>query len=152
MRGRIGKQYLCYNIYVIIYEHGELHYMWFFFLLQKEEKKMDEKYYKCPRWVIALLKDLDEEIARCYWNKYQKKWVSPLQNTGNHYINDTFELKAYDWDSEMNQYNFKYNDLKISWYKHALRCPQSNKQIDADEFIFIYEECLKSIYRDFKEI
>lgn len=112
---------------------------------------MDKKYYECPRWAIALLNDLDEEIARCYWNKNQKKWESPLQNTGNQYINDTFELKAYDWGAEMNQYNFKYNDLEIYWYKHALRCPQANKKIDTDEFIFIYEQCIKSIYRDFEE-
>lgn len=112
--------------------------------------------YETPRYVTALLKDLDDEIARLYWNKNQKEWNSPLFNTGTRYKNDTFELKAYDWDAEDNKdaenyYNFKYKDFKIYWYKHVGRGSFVNKQITPEEMIYIYDDCLNSLYRDFKE-
>ena len=70
----------------------------------------ETKYYPAPRWIIALLIDLDYILSVSYWNKNQNKWISPLQNTGAEYKNDTFELKAYDWNEE-NTYNFKYGDF-----------------------------------------
>lgn len=108
---------------------------------------MNEEYrFECPRYMTALLKDLDSEIARQYWNETQKEWESPLANTGNEFINDTFELKAYDWDDE-EDYNFRYKDYRIAWYKHIGRNCVSNKKITPEIAVEIYKECFQSLQK-----
>ena len=78
--------------------------------------------YKCPRWVIALLEDIESEIARIYWNKNQKEWTSAFRNTGDEYIGKCFEVHAYSWADEPDyDFNFKCGDIEISWYKHVSR-------------------------------
>lgn len=82
---------------------------------------MDELYY-CPRWVAALLEDIENEISRVYWNRNQKEWISAFRNTGEEYIGECFEVHAYSWDDEPKiDYNFKCGDIKIYWYKHLNR-------------------------------
>lgn len=113
------------------------------------EKEIDEQFYPCPRWIGAMLIDLDYEIGRLYWNKHQKKWDSPLQNTGAEYKNEVFELKAYNWNEE--DYNFRFGDFKIYWYKHINRAMEMNKKITPEEFVSIYNKCLDSVYKEFGE-
>lgn len=104
--------------------------------------------YQGIKWIEALLISIDDEIARLYWNKYQKEWLSPLGRDGGYYKNSTFELKSYDWDNEKEQYNFKFGDFTISWYKHVKRGLEVSRDIDAEEFVFMYEECIQSLYED----
>ena len=56
------------------------------------------------------------------WNKNQEEYDSPFDNTGNSFIGENFEVHAYDWDEDSSQeYNFKFGDIKISWYKYLGR-------------------------------
>ena len=46
---------------------------------------------------IAILDRLNRELERVYFNKYQKKYISPFSNTGEYYENKTFKVQAYNW-------------------------------------------------------
>ena len=46
---------------------------------------------------VAALKMIDEELRRCYWNKYQEEMNSPFSNTGESYSCDAFTVRAYNW-------------------------------------------------------
>lgn len=43
---------------------------------------------------------------------------------------------------------YKPTDLKIEWYKYALRSAYSNKILEEDEIILILKDCIKSIDLD----
>jgi hypothetical protein len=83
--------------------------------------------YNCPRWVVALLADIEKEISRIYWNKNQTEWSSAFRNTGAEYKGKCFEVHAYSWNDDDDQpCNFQCDDIKISWYKHLFRNPTIN--------------------------
>ena len=44
----------------------------------------------CPDYIIALLRDIDRELQRIMWNRWQRDYDSPFANTGNQFINTTF--------------------------------------------------------------
>ena len=102
--------------------------------------------YECDDYIIALLKNLDSELCRVMWNKNQKEYDSPFQNTGNSYVGKNFEVYAYSWDDESNQtYNFKCGDIEISWYKYLGRGTTINGDYSKDEIVAMYDKCLKEI-------
>lgn len=68
----------------------------------------------------AIMDKIENEMDRLYWNKYQKDMESPFQNTGAEYSNETFTVRAYNWNGN-DLPNFEYKDLKIWWYKHSHR-------------------------------
>lgn len=77
--------------------------------------------------VVAVLRAIEEELLRCYWNKNNKEMESPFCNTGNSYTCDVFSVRAYSWDND-NGKNFVYADrhllqssLIAEWYKHLGR-------------------------------
>ena len=71
--------------------------------------------------IESVLDKIENEMERLYWNKNQKEMPSsPFQNTGGEYENDTFKVRAYNWDDN-EEPNFEYKDLKIWWYKHSHR-------------------------------
>ena len=41
----------------------------------------------CPRYIVALLRDIQRQLDRIMWNIYQKEYENPFENTAN-----TFEL------------------------------------------------------------
>ena len=89
--------------------------------------------YNCPRWVVALLADIESEISRVYWNKNQKSWSSAFRNTGGEYIGKCFGVCAYNWGDDERPWNFKSGEIEISWYKHLYRNPTINiDPADAD--------------------
>ena len=101
-----------------------------------------------PNYVQAAFSKIDEQLSRVMWNINQEEYLSPFSNTGERFKNDVFEVEAYSWDDEYNQeYNFKWNDYKVRWYKHCLRDPQSNREITPDECAKMLDECLESIYK-----
>lgn len=78
--------------------------------------------YNCPRWVVALLADIGVEISRVYWNANQKEWDSAFMNTGGEYIGDCFEVHAYNWNDDVERpFNFRCDEIQVSWYKHLFR-------------------------------
>lgn len=102
--------------------------------------------YECPRYITALLKEIDFKLSIAYWNKFQKEYESPFGNTGNIFINNVFEVRAYDWNNESSQkYNFKCGDVEISWYKYLGRCMTINKKYPVHDIIDMYNRCIESI-------
>lgn len=107
--------------------------------------KVNEK-YDCPTWVVALLKNLSEELERVMWNITQKEYDSPFYNTGNSFKCNTFEVYSYDWGKNSGKdYNFKYKDIEISWYKNLGRDTLINKIYSPNTIISMYNNCLKAI-------
>ena len=96
-----------------------------------------------------------EEWLRVTWNVYQKDLdnENPFQNTGNvdGFKTDAFEVHAYDWswdnddDYKPQPFNFKWRDLKITWYKWFGRGIATNRPITHDEMALMLEECVDSL-------
>ena len=102
--------------------------------------------YECPRWIVALLKELDNQLDRVMWNKHQEEYQSPFENTANSFKNDVFEVQAYSWDDEVHQpYNFKCDDIEISWYKYLGRDTTINNEYEPQVIIDMFNKCLQSI-------
>lgn len=91
---------------------------------------------------------------------------NPFANTGARFKNDVFEANAYDWSdctcaacwSEDNwsaekctcgwrpqEYNFKWRDIEVSWYKYLGRGMEVNREVSEDESRELLIECLKSL-------
>jgi hypothetical protein len=82
------------------------------------------------------------------WNITQRDdiYQSPFENSGGEFKNNVFEVRAYDWNEESKQnWNFKYNDIRISWYKYLGRGSTINKDLRPEDAIKMFNECLKSV-------
>ena len=102
--------------------------------------------YECPKWIVALLKELDNQLDRVMWNIHQEEYQSPFENTANSFKNDVFEVQAYDWNDDVEQpYNFKCEDIEISWYKYLGRDTTINGEYEPQKIIGMFNRCLKSI-------
>lgn len=102
--------------------------------------------YECPRWIVALLKELDNQLDRVMWNNTQKEYPSPFENTANSFKNDVFEVQAYNWSEDIEQpYNFKCGDIEISWYKYLGRDTTINDEYEPQVIIDMFNKCLQSI-------
>lgn len=102
--------------------------------------------FMCPDWVIALLREIDRELDRVMWNLEQKEYESPFDNTGNKFKNEVFEVEAYNWNDDICQeYNFKCEDVEISWYKYLGRDTTINDNFEEGYLIEVFNKCLKSI-------
>ena len=116
--------------------------------------------YECPRYIVALLRDIDRQLDRIMYNIEQKHYESPFDNTANMFKLGNFEIQAYSWDDNIEQeYNFIYKvdkskanmpDLKISWYKYLGRDTTINKNFSKGEIIEMYDKCIKSIDEIYK--
>ena len=108
--------------------------------------------YSCPHYVTALLNEIDNQLLRIMWNKNHKEYESPFGNTGNKFFNKVFQAQAYDWNEDIEQqFNFKYKDVKISWYKYLGRDTTINKEITPEEAVHMFNDCINSLKEDFKE-
>ena len=102
----------------------------------------------CPRWVVALLEDINNKLKVVAWNTDHKEFYSPFENTGNRWSNDVFEVQAYSWDDEIAQpYNFKCGEIEISWYKYLGRDTTINGEYTEKELINMYNKCIESLDR-----
>ena len=102
--------------------------------------------FECEEYIIALLRELDRELSRVMWNVHQKEYDSPFDNTGNSYKNAVFEVQAYNWNDDIQQeYNFRWEDVKISWYKYLGRDTTINKPITAEYAVKMFNDCLERI-------
>ena len=102
--------------------------------------------YECPRWIVALLNELDNQLDRVMWNIHQEEYQSPFENTANSFENDVFKVQAYDWNDDIEQpYNFKCEDIEISWYKYLGRDTTINGEYEPQKIIDMFNKCLKSI-------
>ena len=104
--------------------------------------------YKCPNYIVALLKEIDCQLSRIMWNINQKEYNSPFDNTANTFKNKVFEVQAYSWDDEVEQlYNFKCGDIEISWYKYLGRDTTINKEFTYKEIINMFNRCIDSLLK-----
>lgn len=107
----------------------------------------------CPAYITALLRDIEQEMSRQYWNKYQIDFDEddPFGNTGNveGFDNGVFEGHAYDWSWDVDELpepiNFKYKDIEIIWYKYLGRGIKINREISPDEAVEMYNTCMFSL-------
>ena len=102
---------------------------------------------------VAALRAIDEELRRCYWNKYQEVMNSPFSNTGESYSCGAFTVRAYNWDE--NTWNFDYpkDGFVAEWYKHLGRgdmviVPDDWKM---EQLATMLADCIKAIREDFED-
>lgn len=106
----------------------------------------EEFNYDVPNYVEAALNKIDTELDRVMWNIHQQEYDSPFSNSGNEYRDNIFEVEAYDWDDNSKQeYNFKWRDYKIRWYKYCGRGMEANRYMSPEECAKMLDECLADI-------
>jgi len=89
--------------------------------------------------------------------------TTPFDNSGDKYKNDEFEVNAYDWTDcncgawwedrpqectcgwEPQEYNFKWRDIEVSWYKYLGRGMSVNRKVSPQESSELINECMKSL-------
>lgn len=106
--------------------------------------------YECPEWIIALLRELERKLSINFWNSKKtseyREYNSPFGNTGESFKNNVFEVQAYNWDDDIEQqYNFKCEDVEISWYKYLGRDTTINDKYEEKYIIEIFNKCIKSL-------
>lgn len=105
--------------------------------------------YPCEDYIVDLLRGIERVLEIMMWNKGEKNYASPFGNTGNSFKNDTFEVQAYSWnDEEVQEYNFKYKDIKISWYKYLGRDTTINQKLDPSIIVDMHKKCINSLYEE----
>lgn len=105
--------------------------------------------------LLAALGFISEELDRIMWNKNQEEYNSPFQNYGNveGYKNDTFEVHAYDWSDEPKyDFNFKYKNIEISWYKYYTRGLFTEADLTPEIISKMLTDCIESLRRDEKPL
>lgn len=91
-------------------------------------------------YVLNGLKYLGAAIAN------SQKMDNPCDNSASHFENSTFIMKGYSWDDEDdNDFNFKYNDFEVVWYKYIGRGTYQNQEISFAEWDEMFQKCLNSL-------
>ena len=99
----------------------------------------------CPLYVIFNLKKLRNTLD-IKMKRNTPYYDNPFDNTGNTFKNDTFEVQAYNWDDNVEQeYNFKYKDIKVSWYKYLGRGVTINRDVTEQEAKDMLKNCIISL-------
>jgi len=81
-----------------------------------------------------------------YTNNTKGEAIDPTENNGSEFINDTFEMRAFDWsEPEVYAPNFKYKDFEVEWYKYLGRGTEVNRPITPDEINEMLKDCLNSL-------
>ena len=111
---------------------------------------------RCPNYTVALLREVSRVLSLVMWNKYQKEYESPFDNTGTVFKCEKFEVYSYDWSEESDQkYNFIYfvdktkttlDDIKISWYKNLGRDTEINQALDCQTVVDMFDECINCLW------
>lgn len=70
---------------------------------------------------------------------------SPFGNTGRDFDCPTFSAHAYSWGDEEQPWNFRWRDIRISWYKYlgrGMSCNVDLSDVSPDEML---RECLAAL-------
>jgi len=104
------------------------------------------KEYEISNLLYAALQRIDTELDRVMGNVTQKEYHSPFANSGNDFKCDAFEVHAYSWDETIEQeYNFKWRDIEISWYKYLGRGMSVNRVMSNDYIAQMLDDCLLAL-------
>lgn len=103
--------------------------------------------YEVSEYVEAVLAMLDREMERVWFNTHghNDPYSSPFRNTSASYVTDTFEAHAYSWTDDEQEYNFKWRDVRISWYKYLGRGMSANVKIPPDLGAEMLDDCLRAV-------
>ena len=132
--------------------------------IDKEEPIVGELEFTEDKNALLLescLMKIEAELARLYWNKNQRQIDSPFQNTGESYANGSFEVRAYEWgvpeldeEEPADTANFRYKDLRVSWYKslgRGMRVEVPKENWSVEFLATMVEECVDAMRKDFGE-
>ena len=70
---------------------------------------------------------------------------NPFGNTGERLRWSCFQVHAYNWGDEEQQWNFKWRDLEVSWYKYVGRGMSRNRKVSKSEIKEMLRECLTAV-------
>lgn len=101
--------------------------------------------YAVSDLVEAVLTLLSYRLSTAMWNVTQKDNMSPFQNSGEEFETRAFHVQAYSWGDDEQPYNFKWRNIKISWYKYMGRGMSSNVEITSHMADEMLKDCLASI-------
>jgi len=87
------------------------------------------------------------EIMQNMWTILKNRHENPFLNTGNRVKLPHFDIQAYSWTDENQQYNLKWKNWKVSWYKHCNRGVNVNRHLTMNEI----EDCLKQYLLELSE-
>lgn len=108
--------------------------------------------YEASNLLIAALESIREELDRVMGNIFQKEYLSPFGNTGNYFYCPTFEVEAYSWNEDYKQeYNFKWKNIEVSWYKYLGRGTSVNRKVSPKEIGDMLNDCLDALLKYEKE-
>lgn len=101
------------------------------------------KEFEVPEHLISAMADIAEALDTAYGEDPRS---SPFANSGESYSNSTFAVEAYSWDEDYEQpWNFKWEDIEVSWYKWFGRGMSVNKIVSKEESDRLRRECLTSL-------
>lgn len=72
----------------------------------------------------------------------------PFGNTGSRYRWSCFQVHAYSWGDDEQQFNFKWRDFEVSWYKYFGRGMSCNRKIKPAELQLMARECLLAVMNE----
>lgn len=71
---------------------------------------------------------------------------SPFSNSGARFKWSCFTVHSYDWnESREQEWNFKWRDFEVSWYKYLGRGMSRNRKISKAELREMLRECLTAV-------
>jgi hypothetical protein len=104
--------------------------------------------FAVPMYIESHLNFIREELDRVMWNINQETYDSPFGNSGNSFDCEVFNVAAYDWnDDVIQEFNFKWRNLKISWYKYLGRGMSMNRECSPEEAALMLNECITFIQK-----
>lgn len=103
------------------------------------------KSFEVPEIWEAALDMLNAEIERVWGNERQNSVSGPMCNSGERFDCDIFSAHAYDWGDDDQPWNFKWRDVRISWYKWAGRGMSANIALSPDLAAEMLTECLAAV-------
>jgi hypothetical protein len=97
--------------------------------------------FECPTYVTAAL-----EYLAIFLEGRLLFPENPFRNTGWSHQNTVFTVCAYEWNEDKVQdFNFKYKDIEVSWYKYLGRGMSINREVSDKECWEMLKECVESI-------
>lgn len=96
------------------------------------------KELQCPEHVEKALK-----VLAYLWDIVSFTKNNPFYNTGERYDGAVFSVHAYSWaEEEYQQWNFKWKDIEVSWYKYLGRGMSINRKVSKEEIHLMLGQCI----------
>lgn len=101
------------------------------------------KQYSVPDIWEAALTFLAYELERVMRNERARDFSDPFANTAASFDCPKFNVEAYSWNEDYEQpFNFKWQDVEISWYKYLGRGMSANQELSPERAAEMLSDCL----------